>query len=118
MKRQKEFPTYNGKRLPGFDTTLSFDRPRWMIVWDETGWTCPCRRVIVCFDGKFVDIDGNSWDYGSELPDLGKADISWKALSIETFEKFCADTIPPWFPGTVEYWYENDYLPKLRRQNY
>ena len=113
-----KFPTYNGQRLPGFNTTWGFDRPRWMIVWDDKGWTCPCRRIIVCFNGRFVDIDGNSWDNGSELPDIGSADISWKTVSIETFKKFYPDIIPPWFPGTVEQWYEDDYLRKLRRDGF
>jgi hypothetical protein len=109
-----KIPTYNGKRLLGFNTTLPFEEPRWMIVWDETGWTCPCRRVIVCFDGKFVDIDGNSWDYGSELPSIGKADISWKAVPMETIKKFYSGVVPPWFPGTLKSWYEDCYLKGLK----
>jgi len=111
-----QFPTYNGQKLPGFNTTLDFSIPRWMIVWDENGWTCPCRRVIVNFNGKFVDADGNSWDYGSELPNIGNADISWKAVSMETMELVFAGTVPPWAPWSLKAWYEGEYLQKLRQQ--
>ena len=40
-----------------------------MIVWDRTGWTKPVRRIVVMFDGKFLDTDGNYWDFGSDIPD-------------------------------------------------
>lgn len=68
MIKQK---TYNGYRLAGYDSR----RPvqyyiRWMLVWDKTGWTTPVRRVVVSFNGKFVDSSGVEWDYGSELPNL------------------------------------------------
>ena len=108
------FPTYNGQRLPGFNPLISFSEPRWMIVWDDKGWTCPCRRVIVCFNGRFVDKDGNSWDNGSEPPNIGWADIWWKAVSPEIIKAFYAGTIPPWFPDKFDDWYQTDYLKGLK----
>ena len=105
-----KFPTYNGQKLPGFNTTLGFNEPRWMIVWDDKGWTCPCRRVIVCFNGRFIDTDGNAWDNGSELPSIGAADIWWKAVPMETFERIYEGTLPPWAPLSLKAWYEGEYI--------
>lgn len=109
-----KFPTYNGQKLPGFNTTLGFNEPRWMIVWDDKGWTCPCRRVIVCFNGRFVDTDGNAWDNGSELPNIGGADIWWKAVPPETIEAFYCGVVPPWFPSSLDEWYQTNYLKGLK----
>lgn len=109
-----KFPTYNGQRLPGFNTIISFSEPRWMIVWDDKGWTCPCRRIIVCFNGRFVDKDGNAWDNGSELPSIGWADIWWKAVPPETIKAFYSGTIPPWFPDSFDNWYQTNYLKGLK----
>ena len=63
-------PTYNGFRLPGYDSKfpVTYSSPRWMIVWDKTGWTKPVRRIIIMFNGKFLDTDGNYWDFGSDIP--------------------------------------------------
>ena len=63
-------PTYNGLRLPGYDTARPVrpDEPRWMIVWDRSGWTKPVRRIVISFNGKFLDTDGNYWDFGSDIP--------------------------------------------------
>ena len=109
-----KFPTYNGQRLPGFNTTLGFNEPRWMIVWDDKGWTCPCRRVIVCFNGRFVDTDGNAWDNGSELPNIGGADIWWKTVPPETIKEFYCGVVPPWFPCSFDEWYQTNYLKGLK----
>lgn len=70
---------YNGHDLPGFNTARppTPESPRWMIVWDARGWTAPVRRVVNGFNGKFTDTDGNSWDYGSELPSEYMGD-EWK----------------------------------------
>ena len=81
-----------------------------MIVWDDKGWTCPCRRVIVCFNGRFIDTDGNAWDNGSELPSIGAADIWWKAVPMETFERIYEGTLPPWAPLSLKAWYEGEYI--------
>ena len=60
---------YNKLKLPGFDTARPLHKePRWMIVWDDRGWTSPARRVIVAFNGKFIEKSGVSWDHASELP--------------------------------------------------
>jgi hypothetical protein len=63
-------PRYNGLILPGYDTKnpVTPKCPRWMIVWDRAGWTKPVRRIVVMFDGKFLDTDGNYWDFGSDIP--------------------------------------------------
>lgn len=63
-------PRYNGLILPGYDTTnpVTPQGPRWMIVWDRAGWTKPVRRIVVMFNGKFLDTDGNYWDFGSDIP--------------------------------------------------
>ena len=74
---------YNGFNLPGFDTTRPpHKHPRWMIVWDDNGWTVPVRRIIVEFNGKFVEKSGPSWDHGSELPDefMGPLFRAWREL--------------------------------------
>lgn len=64
-------PRYNGLILPGYDSKFPVTPkcPRWMIVWDKTGWTKPVRRIVVMFNGKFLDTDGNYWDFGSDIPD-------------------------------------------------
>ena len=63
-------PRYNGLILPGYDTKnpVTPYSPRWMIVWDRAGWTKPVRRIVVMFNGKFLDTDGNYWDFGSDIP--------------------------------------------------
>lgn len=65
-----DIPRYNGLILPGYDAKnpVTPYSPRWMIVWDRTGWTKPVRRIVVMFNGKFLDTDGNYWDFGSDIP--------------------------------------------------
>ena len=39
---------YNKLKLPGFDTARPLHKePRWMIVWDDRGWTSPALPMDV-----------------------------------------------------------------------
>lgn len=75
---------YNGKELPGFDTSMPPSvSPRWMVVWDSEGpLSTPVRRIVVGFNGKFVTSDGVEYDQASELPTeyLGRVWKGWREL--------------------------------------
>lgn len=82
--------TYNGYALPGFDSSRPPHKEfRWMIVWDEKGWTVPVRRVIVSFNGKFVDSNGCEWDFASELPAHFMTDRfkAWREVPLKIYKR-------------------------------
>lgn len=88
-----DIPRYNGLILPGYDSKnpVTPQCPRWMIVWDRTGWTKPVRRIVVMFNGKFLDTDGNYWNFGSDIPH------EYATKELQDYWKIPEGLAPPWY---------------------